>query len=131
MSESVPFGLTRNTERLLRGLVAMGAELGDAKNFYIVRYPGQPAMNRAAGEIGMTWQMFQDGESFYMPRKRRWLHHGGRHPTVRFEGREYHSLGSYQPLTWILKHPSSEWQLWPVSESQLHLLVDADPPGWS
>ena len=63
MSELSEKGLTLNTRRLLLGLESRGVCFPeDVSNFYIHRNLGQAMMNKAAGELGPTWELMRDGE---------------------------------------------------------------------
>ena len=58
MSELSEKGLTLNTRRLLLGLESRGVCFPeDVSNFYIHRNLGQAMMNKAAGELGPTWEL--------------------------------------------------------------------------
>ena len=124
-------GLTRNTTRLLEGLLVSGVEFAPAQNYYIVVNHGQSAMNKRAGEAAPTWVLWQDAETRYLRSKKRWLNTGGRPATLKFDGRKYvGGVGSHLPLTWILKFPPEEWHLHDEASSRLDLLVDEIPPHW-
>ena len=90
-------GLTRNTRRLLDGLVRRGVSFDrHYDNFYVGRNLGQGMMNKAAGEAAPTWYLMADGL----------LRHGevvvsGEVPTAIYEGKSYHGVDSHMPLTWI------------------------------
>ena len=63
MSQLSEKGLTASTRRLLLGLESRGVCFpDDVSNFYIHRNLGQAMMNKAAGEVGPTWELMRDGE---------------------------------------------------------------------
>ena len=60
--DEIGTGLTRNTPRLIEGLLNAGVEFAPARNYYIARNHGQSLMNRRAGEVAPTWELWQDAE---------------------------------------------------------------------
>ena len=124
-AEIVRRGLSRNTQRLLKGLVARGA-VPHGASFHIVRDHGQPMMNKAAGEAAPTWMLHSD-PLHMMGRVVR----AGGPATVVYEGRRYEGVQSHMPLTWILKHPAGAWDLGLHEDGRaLEILVDELPPSW-
>lgn len=110
----------------MEGLVSRGVTLPPATGYYISRNRGQGMMNKAAGEIAPTWHLMKDGLMRFGQ-----LVSSGNTPLVRYEGREYRGVGSYMPLTWILKHPPAEWELGPGEDDRmLEVLVNKLPPHW-
>ena len=127
MSQLSEKGLTANTRRLLLGLESRGVCLpDDVSNFYIHRNLGQAMMNKAAGEVGPTWELMRDGEQV----GRGWTHNG-RDAEVEWEGRKFPRVQGYVPLLWILKHPASDWELglYP-DDSSFEVSVGTSPPHW-
>ena len=127
MSELSEKGLTVNTSRLLSGLESRGVCFpDDVSNFYIHRNLGQAMMNKAAGEVGPTWELMRDGEQI----GRRGTQNG-RDAEVEWEGRKFPRVQGYVPLLWILKHPASDWELglYPDDRS-FEVSVGTSPPHW-
>ena len=127
MSELSEKGLTVNTRRLLLGLESRGVCFPeDVSNFYIHRNLGQAMMNKAAGEVGPTWILQQNGEQ-----TRRFLVLNGRDVEVEWEGQKFPRVQSYVPLLWILKHPAPKWVLglYPDKRS-FEVSVNDNPPHW-
>ena len=137
MSELSEKGLTVNTCRLLSGLESRGVCFPeDMSNFYIHRNLGQAMMNKAAGEVGPTWELMQDGEQIRRftrggERARQVRTANGRDVEVEWEGRKFPRVQGYVPLLWILKHPASDWKLglYPDDRS-FEVNVDTSPPHW-
>ena len=127
MSQLSEKGLTASTRRLLLGLESRGVCLpDDVSNFYIHRNLGQAMMNKAAGEVGPTWELMRDGEQV----ERRGTQNG-RDAEVEWEGRKFPRVQGYVPLLWILKHPASDWELglYPDDRS-FEVSVGTSPPHW-
>ena len=123
-------GLTENTRRLLKGLLARGVTFPSAVNYCIVRDSGQGMMNKAAGEAAPTWYLKQDVYSLYRPNKARWRNWGGTNPKVTLDDREYlFGVASHVPLTFILKHPPDQWQF-QGRFGVLRVTVGKLPPHW-
>ena len=137
MSELSEKGLTLNTCRLLSGLESRGVCFPeDMSNFYIHRNLGQAMMNKAAGEVGPTWELMGDGEQIRRftrggERARQVRTANGREVEVEWEGRKFPRVQGYLPLVWILKHPAGDWKLglYPDDHS-FEVNVDTSPPHW-
>ena len=85
MSQLSEKGLTLNTRRLLLALESRGVCFPeDVSNFYIHRNLGQAMMNKAAGELGPTWELMRDGEQMG-----RGGTQNGRDAEVEWEGRKF------------------------------------------
>lgn len=121
---------TYNTKRLVRGLLQRGVIFVNPisiDNLYIRRDPGQPMMNKAAGEAAPTWNLVCNGERYHD----RW-YNGDKEILTVFEGIDYNEINSYIPLKWILKFKPEEWDIgmaldW---ENELQILVKSNPPHW-
>ena len=127
MSQLSEKGLTASTRRLLLGLESRHVCFpDDVSNFYIHRNLGQAMMNKAAGEVGPTWELMRDGEQVG-----RGGTQNGRDAEVEWEGRKFPRVQGYVPLLWILKHPASDWELglYPDDRS-FEVSVGTSPPHW-
>ena len=127
MSQLSEKGLTASTRRLLLGLESRSICFpDDVSNFYIHRNLGQAMMNKAAGEVGPTWELMRDGEQIG-----RGGTQNGRDAEVEWEGRKFPRVQGYVPLLWILKHPASDWELglYPDDRS-FEVSVGTSPPHW-
>ena len=121
--------LTRNTRKLVKGLLARGVEFSPVENLYIHRFHGQGMMNKAAGEIAPTWELAADG----LRRHHRVIGLSAERPELTFEGNVYEGAGSSLPLGWILTHDPKHWNLQrqAVDFSQLlEIDVAGIPPWW-
>ena len=124
-AEIVQRGLSRNTRRLLSGLVSREV-IPHGASFHIARNLGQGMMNKAAGELAPTWMLYAN--PMYRAGRRP---HGGSPTAVFHGGRRYEGLQSHMPLTWILKQPAEAWVLGPHEDGRaLELVVDELPPSW-
>ena len=86
-------------------------------------------MNKAAGELGPTWELMRDGADVRV--RRRTVTRNGYPLTVNWEGKTYTAVQSYVPLIWILKHPLTEWELGLYPDGQsFGVNVPDSPPGW-
>ena len=123
--EIVQRGLSRNTRRLLCGLVSRGV-IPHGASFHIARNYGQAMMNKAAGEMAPTWMLYADPWHTLGRRL-----HGGSPAVVYQGGRRYEGLQSHMPLTWILKQPSEAWNLGEHEDGRaLELVVSTLPSTW-
>ena len=123
-----PTGLTRNTQRLLDGLLRIGVEIDGFTAFAVIRDHGQPMMNKAASEYAPTWSL-HDNVSHSMGRRMG----VGRLARVKAHGRTYEGVESDTALTTILKCPPEHWEL-SLADNGHSLWIDVPdaylcPPG--
>lgn len=121
----MPEGMSRNADKLLKGLTERGVRFQSPMTCYIQQNRGQGMMNKAAGEAAPTWELMQDG-LFYLGR----LYQSGHHPVVEFEGEVLTGVCSHFPLGWIVRHQPSVWELSSYI-GRLEVHVPDLPPQWT
>ena len=114
-----------NAERILKGLGKHGITPVSEAGYCpaILRYCGQPGMNRAAGEAASTWRLVYDNsiDSFEFQKDGQ---------PLRITDYVYET-GSFLPVGWILKFPPEQWDVDIDHEDhKIVIYVDEIPPNW-
>ena len=118
-------GITKNADRLVRGLISRGVKFRLAMPLYIRRDFTMAVRNKRAGTDAPTWYLLQEGT--YRHGKRI---HPGYPPQLEYDGQQCTGVRSDLPVTWILKHAPEEWSLHRDHTGALWIDVDDLPPSW-
>ena len=116
-----------NVGKLVAGLKKLSVELFGF-NPYIMRDYAQGSLNARSGETAPTWYLRVDP----LLRHSTIIRHGD-NPLIRYQGFEGRAgICSHLPLTWILKHDPSEWQIGfdDLFKNRLTIHVASNPPEW-
>ena len=125
-------GLTASTKRLMAKLASRGVVFLDTGSAYIIYSDkAQARMNSRAGEAAPTWYLHHEVGHHALMSGESWVSSWGKAAPVEFQGKRLRGVASYLPLTWILKHPVDEWDLYEHDLNHyLWVEVAELPPSW-